>query len=296
MLTHPAASVRRRQGFTLLEMTLVLLLMSLVIGIISAIGTKLQRQLAATLAHLATREALSAPAAILPLDLRSLSPAAGDIRAGEARDSSLELRVAVASGVICDASPGTVVLAPYLLANGRRSTPSVQTGDTAWMLTDADSGESWHPAAIRAVRAVTGACARVVDTASRSVFDLDHQLALDLRDSIASGSAVLVRVTRPMRYSLYRAGDGLWYLGIRTWSSATAQFNGIQPVAGPYAAPAAGATRIEYFDSVGSSISSGVPDPRGIARIEMSFAAVPPPGDTRGPDSIRVVVALRNRK
>lgn len=287
---------RARLGFTLLETLLALLLTSLVVGIISAVGTKLQRQLAGTLARLAAREELSASAAILPLDLRSLSPAAGDIRAGEARDSSLEFRAAVATGVICASSPSSIVLAPYLLANGRNLRPSIQAGDTLWILTDADTGESWRPVSIRGVHAAAGACPRASDLTSRSVFDLDHQLALDLRDSIADTAVVSGRITRPIRYSLYRAGDGLWYLGLRTWTAATAQFSGIQPVAGPFAAPSGNASRIEYFDSAGTRISSGTPDPRGIARIEWLLAAAPAPGDGRTPDSVRIVVAIRNRR
>jgi hypothetical protein len=119
---------------------------------------------------------------------------------------------------------------------------------------------------------------------------------LDVADSIADSSVVLARITRPLRYSLYRAGDGWWYLGIRTWNPATAQFNGVQPTAGPYAPPGRNGSRIEYFDSAGNAISSGTPDTRGIARIEWLLATVPR-GTTPGvPDSVRIVVAPRNRR
>ena len=292
----PRRAVGGRSGFTLFEMTVVLVLIGLVLGLISAIGTKLQRQLHETLAHVATAEELSSAAAILPLDVRSLSPLAGDIRAGEARDTSLEIRVTVASGVICALTPTTLVLAPLVLPGARRATPSLQAGDTAWVLADSDTGESWRSLSVRAVRPVTGGCARVVDTPGHSVFDVDRQLALDVRDSIPDTSGILARVTRPVRYDIYRAGDGLWYLGLRTWSSATAQFTGVQPLAGPYASPLAnGGTHIEYFDNAGVALSSGAADTRGIARLEWVIRTLPHPGSPTT-DSARVVVAVRNRR
>lgn len=277
-------------------MTLVLLLTGLVVGIISTIGTKLQAQLAGTLQRLAAREGLSSARAILPLDLRSLTPAAGDIRAGEARDSSLELRASVATGAVCGGSSVTLVFAPYLLANARSAMPSIQAGDTAWVFADSDTGESWRAVPIRAVHAATGACRLATDAAGRSVFDLDHQLAIDLRDSIAIGDALAVRITRPTRYAIYRAGDGLWYLGLRTWNAALGQFNGVQPLAGPYASAGPGGTRIEYFDGAGNVVPSGALDTRGIARIEWVIGALRRSGSTLSTDSTRLVTAVRNRR
>lgn len=286
-----------RRGFTLLETTLVLVLTALVVGIISAVGIKLQRQLGETQTRVAVGEELATAAAIVPLDLRSLSPSAGDIRAGEARDTSVEFRAAIATGVVCSAQSTTLVVAPYLIAGGRRASPSIQTGDTVWLLADADSAEGWRPAAIRSVRSLGGACSRVTDDAGRTVFDLQHLLALELRDSIADTSALVARITRPVRYSLYRAGDGLWYLGLRTWNTSLGQFNGVQPLAGPYAPPSLPfGSHIEYFDSAGRVVTPGALDTHGIARVEWVLRAAPRPSNKYATDSTRIVVAIRNRR
>jgi prepilin-type N-terminal cleavage/methylation domain-containing protein len=57
---------------------------------------------------------------------------------------------------------------------------------------------------------------------------------LRLRDSITTSGAVLVRVTRRVRFMLYRGGDARWWLGQRTCSaSAPVSCGAAQPVAGP---------------------------------------------------------------
>ena len=54
-----------------------------------------------------------------------------------------------------------------------------------------------------------------------------------------------VRFTRPVRYSLYRAADGDWYLGEREWNPTTVRFNTIQPVSGPFLSPVTRRTRVQ---------------------------------------------------
>ena len=278
-------------GFTLLEMVLVLVLSGIVFGVVSGIGNGLHRQLRDTARRIEIAEELSAARAILPLDLRSLSPGGGDIRAGEARDSSLEMRSAVANGVICGITAGAVLLAPYRLPGGRSASWSAQPGDTLWVLADSDS--TWRATTIIDVRATRGSCPALISEASGSVFDLVHLATLRLRESLPLAAGNAIRVTRPIRYSLYRGGDGLWYLGVRSWNSATSQFNGVQPLSGPYAPPSPTGSRVEYFDADGNRVPSGAWDTRRIARTEWVLLSSSP-RDTLHPDSSRVVVAMRN--
>ena len=279
-------------GFTLLEMVLVLVLSGIVLGVVSGIGNGLHRQLRDTARRIEIAEELSAARAILPLDLRSLSPGDGDIRAGEARDSSLEMRSAVANGIVCGITNGAVMLAPFRPPGGRSVSWSAQPGDTLWVLNDADS--AWRPTRITDVHTTRGICPSLVSDASASAFDLDHLATVGVRDSLALAPGNAVRVTRRIRYSLYRGGDGLWYLGVRSWNAATSSFNGVQPLSGPYAPPSATGSRIEYFDTDVNRVPSGASDTRRIARTEWVLLSSSQRG-TLHQDSSRVVVAVRNR-
>jgi hypothetical protein len=78
-----------------------------------------------------------------------------------------------------------------------------------------------------------------------------------------------MRVTRPVRYSLYRAGDGLWYVGEKDWSTSMARFNTIQPVSGPFLSAAAGGLTFTYLDSAGLPLVTPVVDPTAIAAIRV---------------------------
>jgi hypothetical protein len=73
------------------------------------------------------------------------------------------------------------------------------------------------------------------------------------------------------------------------------EFNGVQPVSGPFAPVPGGGTRFIYFDTNGARLTSGTADTRGIARIEAVLHAES--GDTAtARDSLTVVTALRNRR
>jgi prepilin-type N-terminal cleavage/methylation domain-containing protein len=285
-----------RGGFTLVEVSIALVLAALVLGLVLSVGTVLGKQSREEAERLAVSEQLMAAAEVLPIDLRGLSPLGGDIASGEARDSSLQLRQTIANALVCSASASTWTVAPYLGAGGRSVVPGVQDGDTAWLLSDDDAGEHWRSLRLRAAHRTPGGCSIITDADGAKVFDVTHLWALDLRDSAIASTGAIIRVTRPIRFSFYRANDGQWYLGLRTWNSLALAFNGIQPVSGPFG-PYSGVrgTRFIYFDSNGAAVASGTADTRGIARIESVLHAEP--GDsafTR--DSLTVVTALRNRR
>ncbi len=291
--------IRRRfgaqRGFTLVEVSIALVLAALVLGLVFAVGSRLGKESKNEAERLAVSEQLMAAAEILPIDLRGLSPVGGDIASGEARDSSLQLRQSIANALVCSASASTWTVALYLGAGGRSVVPGVQDGDTAWLLSDSDAGERWRPVRLRAAHRTPGSCSIVTDAEGARVFDVTHLWALDLRDSAIANTGAIIRVTRPIRFSFYRASDGHWYLGLRTWNSLSLEFNGIQPLSGPFGPVSGGGTRFVYFDTNGARVATGTADTRGIARIEAVLHAEP--GDTASArDSLTVVTALRNRR
>jgi hypothetical protein len=287
-----------RRGFTLAEITLALVLGALVLGLVSTIGSRLQQRLALQADLLAAREQLTSAAEVLPIDLRGLSPNSGDIAPGEARDSSIQLRATITNAFVCAGTATTLVLAPYLGSGGRSVAMTMQAGDTAWLLADHDTGEVWRPVRLRGARPVLGSCSPPLDANGAKVFDVAHIWSADLADSAAATIGAIARITRPIRFSFYRAGDGRWYLGLRSWNNATLQFNTIQPVSGPFAAVSQNrGTRFQYFDDAGNRLLPTSGDIRGIARIEAILFSEPSSRSLTGArDSLVVVAALRNRQ
>lgn len=286
---------RLRGGFTLLEVLIVLVLSGIVLGLASAVGVRLQRELAAESSRFRMDEQLAAGAEVLPIDLRAVSPRAGDIMATNARDTSLEVRATIGNALVCAAASHAVTLAWYRGAAGQVLAPRAAAGDTLWLLDDGDAGESWRPVGVTALRVVSGVCA-AIDNSAAEIIDRSHLWVADIRDSAAVQIGSVVRVTRPERFSFYRAADGEWYLGLRTWNSAAGAFNGVQPIAGPYRSPRlAPGVRLSYYDSNGAAFAPGAIDARRIARIESVLAVNAGSGTKTRVDSVTVVVGMRNR-
>ena len=298
---------RTRRGVTLIEMMVVLVLGGLVLSLIAQIGLTLQRQFERAGARVLGSTQLREAAAILPLDLRALSVPAGDIAAGEARDSTLEIRAPIASGVVCAAEyGGTGELTGVLLAfpgdtHGDFPSRLPQSGDTLWLLDQSATEERWRPTAVRSVREMS--CA-APGSPTWSGFLLERAQHLQVDAVAMSAGAVVgtaVRVTRPERLSFYRASDGAWYLGLREWNATLARFNPVQPVSGPYRTPhGAGregaGVQFAYFDSLGAVVSSGAANTRRISRVEIMLRTAQRTNARVPADSLTIAVALRNRR
>src|SRR3954463_11032465 len=91
-----------RPGFSLAELGFVLALGALVLGLVSSVGVRLQRRMLSEAARFASNDQLSAAAELFPLDVRGLSPPAGDI--AEARDTAFQIRAPLWSGAACSAA------------------------------------------------------------------------------------------------------------------------------------------------------------------------------------------------
>lgn len=276
---------------------------AIVLTLVVGTGSRLQREFRGASGRLAGAAALRDAATILPLDLRAISSEGGDIRPGEARDTSLEIRATVATAIVCPANDGALLLAPALGARGRPSAALIEIGDTLWLLRDGDEGERWSPAQVAGVRRMAGGCGAFGGGASSDItgpFDVAHLFAVDLAGGAAAAglpalAGTPARATRRVRYSFYRASDGAWYLGLRTWNATAGHFNQIQPVSGPYISPTSGAVGFTYFDHAGAPVVDGEANTRRIARIEVRLRT--PSADTgeRVDDAVHLVVALRNR-
>jgi prepilin-type N-terminal cleavage/methylation domain-containing protein len=292
-----------RKGVTLLELLVTMTVGGIALSIVTLVCVRQQRLVSDLAQTSAVSAQLRDAGAILPIDIRALAPALGDIR--EARDTSLEIRATIASAVVCDTGGAAIILAPAVndVPSFASIATTIEPGDSAWLLAPNDSTETWTPHRIDAVRSGgAGQCDARGPTLDAGIDAPRIALAFDSSASTA-WIGTLVRVTRPLRYSLYRS-SGTWWLGERDWSSDNAQFNTIQPVAGPLLSPSSRGLRFEYFDSAGGELTVPVADAHAIAlmRIELRaetktapriLAANTPSGRM---DSLSMWIMLRNRQ
>jgi len=287
-----------RKGVTLLELLVTMTVGGIALSIVTLLCVRQQRLVSDLAQASAVSAQLRDAGAILPIDIRALAPALGDIR--EARDTALEIRATIAGGVVCDTARAAIILAPAVndVVSFASVATTIEPGDSAWLILPNDSSETWTPLRIDAVRSGE---ARQCDARGPALEPGIHapRIALVLDGAVsAEWIGTPVRVTRPLRYSLYRSASSMWWLGERDWSPDDAQFNTIQPVAGPLLSPASRGLRFEYFDSAGTELAVPVADPRAIAsmRIELRAETKTAPRILARVDSLSLWVMLRNRQ
>jgi prepilin-type N-terminal cleavage/methylation domain-containing protein len=245
--------------------------------------------------------------AALAADLRVVSPAAGDIPPGGARDSSIELRSTVGTAIVCERRDRALVVGLASFVG------PPEAGDTVWAYVDTDSGAAWVPLVTVGIQETPAdAVACPFPAAATDLLDQRparrqrHAILLAAIPDTAAGfidRGTPLRVSRRVRYSLYRAPDGRWYLGRRAWSASRGRFESIQPVSGPYRAYAtadrqSSGLQLEYFDARGAPVESGAGETDRIARVVITLRSAVPrtePGPVRPGDLSVASIAFRNR-
>jgi len=282
-----------RRGATLVELLVAMGLAAVLLGAASSTLLHQRRDAdshaSASRAESQARGALGALQAVLA----GLSPQAGDLAPGEARDTALQLRTVVASAEACDSAVGRVTLAADDTSDARTSgvAAAPKIGDTLWWRPP--DAPDWLARRVTDVSTSAGIC-----FVGGNVPQALLHLALALPDSVPRGTPL--RVTRPARFSFYHAGDGSWQLGVAEWSDVFHAFAPPQPVAGPFAlaAPAGARTGFRYFDAAGGALPVGAQgaDVTRIARVRIALVTIDRSGGSPDPvvrlDSVDV--ALRH--
>lgn len=285
-----------RRGTTLVELLVALVLAALVLG--AATGSLLRQQrTTATLAGGAQSGAQGrAGGALLAAPLSLQAATSDDLADGEARDSALQLRTVVATGLACDRS-AWITFATTDAAGGVVGIATApRAGDTLWWLV-ADSAR-WLGRPLLDTRSDTARCAAAEAAGGAPVARPVQRLRTVSDDSVPMRAPL--RITRIQRIALYRAGDGSWQLGLRDWSDAAHAFVAPQPAAGPFQRLAADGARtgLRYFDSSGAELGLDGQPVFGarIARVRLTMIA-PSPGQgapgSATPARDSVDVALR---
>lgn len=240
----------RRRGATLLELLVAMVLAAVLLGAASSTLVRQRRSASAQASRVRAESQLRAALGELEMALEGLSPAAGDLAAGEARDTALQLRTVIASAVACDSAIGSATFASADTSADRASglAAAPKAGDSLWWRPAGAPG--WVGRRVMDIIATSGGCA-----AAGSGIQALLRLGIQTQDTVPRGAPL--RLTRQARHSFYHAADGTWQLGISEWSDVLHAFPPPQPVAGPFVlvAPGGWRTGFRYFDAAGAALN-----------------------------------------
>jgi hypothetical protein len=289
-----------------------LIVVVVIAGVLSAaVATLLRRQqrfytrAARMVEH---RVSLRDATSILPAELRALSPSGGDVLA--ASDSSLEIRATIGAGIACTVAVdgSTVTVAPVAMLRGTALaafSTSPQSGDIALVfdagVPDDSLDDRWTAREVASVDAVESGCPTPLDAielAGLPAMRLRFGGGSPLAGSVRPGA--FVHVVRRVRYRLYRAATGDWYLGYSEWDGSG--YTVVQPVSGPFAAYSRSAAStgllMRYLDANGVEVTPDA-DVRQITRVEVVARSVSSGGLSTDAAELRdaqdVTVRVRNR-
>jgi prepilin-type N-terminal cleavage/methylation domain-containing protein len=293
--------LKSRAGFTLVEMVVALALTATILALVSGIALRQQRVINDLAEQRAVSARLREASVLLPIQLRAAAPA--DLR--EATDTSLELRSTIGVAIVCDTIASRIVLAPATPDDPRYASfiSPIEAGDSVWVLSNDGTGEEWRGTRVIDVGSqAPGPCNALGPGLSEAAQHVPR-VALALVTMPAAPIGLPLRVTRPVRYSLYHASDGDWYLGERDWSNPLAQFATIQPLVGPFLKATSAGLSFRYADTTGAWLPTPVADRTAVATIQvalraqtrsmaLAFAANGPAREHV--DSALLTIALRN--
>ena len=215
-----------RRGFTLIEIMIAVTLLGIIGSILTTVLVRQQRFHRAVGQVTDARARMRDIATILPTDLRSISTAGGDILA--ISDTSIQFRAFVGSAVVCNYASTTIIeLPPQELASGNvlaswinppqpndvvymyDSGTAAGNVDDTWAVftiadTTSDTESSWCP--------TSRGFATVAD-AGNSRYRITLNSAPN-QARIEIGAPI--RFAREVRYSVYLASDGQWYVGFQS--------------------------------------------------------------------------------
>jgi prepilin-type N-terminal cleavage/methylation domain-containing protein len=291
-----------RRGFTLIELTVALVLLGIVATGLYSVLVSNQRTYHAQTQRIDLQQNIRAAATILPSEFRELAASEGDIYA--MGPTEIRMRALRQFGVLCRApvlGGGTGAL-PVIVFRNLFSGLSLVRGDSILLYYEGDEAtrndDSWVAAALTtdAVNAVCPDAFASPGLAFTVALENTFPDAVRLNRDGAIPNGGPMRGFQPVRYALYLAADGLWYLGLDVFSGGV--WAGIQPLVGPLS----GSTglRFNYFDNAAVATA----DPLRVGMIEVKVSGrtqeqVKAPGGgtlTIPVDSLTTRVALRNNR
>lgn len=300
-------SFQSRAGSTLVELLMGITVMMIVTTLVVSHVVRHQRAYSALSGAIDVRARLRDGADVLAADLRGSSPSGDSLLV--ASDTAIEFYSAIGTSTLCaNPTPGTLILPPDSLSSGRTLSSWLETpqpGDYALVYVASPLPVAgWRRAKIESVATVATASGCPTSLGLLSIGEVitsnrSYQLTLDPATPLAADRGAPVRVIRHVRYSVYRGGDGKWYLGYRRCNPACAA---VQPVSGPYRSDSALPISFRFRAANGLPLTGAGPT-ADVGQIDVVLRAryEPPlrlPGMTGAitQDSIVTTVALRNQR
>ncbi len=325
---------RLRSGFSMVELTVVLVVSVLVMTALVEVLGQQERFYRNLRERSDNKTQLRQIVQFVPALFRAISPRdtlSGSVTGGDIyswSDRALEFRGTFGSSVACsiDTAQRIVRLPPADTVGA-----SFKNRLTAWLTTpiagdslliyDADVNDArarWRAYAIASIAEVTGADGCPVgdgfllaasDAAKKSFkITLAAPFAVGSTGVVTTVAGAPVRFFRRMHLELSPGTDGLWYL---EYFDCSPSYGGngcaaLTPLAGPLMAYSGDAAqtglRFSYYDSTGAVLTPGVSQPRELARLDITArtreaTSVGSSGKYLTPfvDSIRFTIGLRNR-
>jgi prepilin-type N-terminal cleavage/methylation domain-containing protein len=318
----PRRTPRRRAGFTLAELMIVVVLIGVIGGALTSLLVRQQRFHRAIASVTDARARMRDVATILPTDLRSISTVDGDILALSL--TSMQFRAFVGTSVVCDFAGTQVIdIPPKQLASGNVLTAWINppaVDDIAYIYDEGpeagNADDNWDPFSITAVSSAVNTTWCPTSTTFTTAADNGasrYQITLATAPNqarVQRGS--VIRFAREVRYSIYQGADNQWYVGYeRCTPNATFGLAGTcanrEVLAGPVQ-PATNdaATSGLYFlfyDKDGGQITD-VANSSQIARVDVGIrttseslrrAASNTNLQITGGDSLKFTIGFRNR-
>jgi hypothetical protein len=278
---------RRNAGFTVVELLIVLLVGTIVLGSILQVLAGQSRAARHQGAVVTTQQTTRLGLEVLAAELREISARGGDLLV--ATPDSVRFRALRKLGIACDfapiVAPGVDVMSidvfelgpePFLREDSLLvfvDGDSLTARDDIWVATMAENASS-----VIACGALLGS----LFPADTEVRRLDVPAGIP-REDVGVGAPVrsFVRLT----YGLYNVA-GEWVLGMREGAGA------VQPLVGPLAPPAEGGLVFRYFDAGGTELTPVDAATRAqVARISVSLRGKTP-GAVSGGQNIEYVDSL----
>lgn len=311
---------RRRSGLSLIELMVVAVLLSVIGAMLTGLLVRQQRFHRAVSSVTDARAHMRDIATILPTDIRSVSSVGRDFNTMSL--TAMQFHAFVGSSVIC-AYPAAnqIDLPPTTLASGNVLSSWINPpapGDIVFLYNDSTEAgnvdDSWTEYTISDTASSTDANWCPVGTTFTSAGDAgQRRYRLTLSGSPNQAQVAIgapIRIAREVRYSIYQAGDGQWYVGYQRCTDS-----GTPGVAGPcggtevLAGPVLPATTdsltsglyFGYYKQNGAPVTSTADTVAWIsvgvrtASESMRQASATTIANFIGGDSLKFVVGLRNR-
>lgn len=302
---------RARGGFSIIEVLVTIMILGIVGAALTRVMVKQQQSYRDTSQEAAMRREIRLTSSMLPSELRAMSSSGEDII--EMDEDKLTFLANIGSSVICAKHSNTHVVLPPLQTAGVTMTnwySQPTSGDSVFLYTDSllkgAEDDAWERRDISSVTQWSGDCLGLPYT--DPVLDATKQRwrigigGLGTPDSVHVGS--VVRFARPVRYSLYQAPSGKWYIGYQEHVSGS--WTAIEAVGGPYRRFISGdanpsGLQFRYYDSLGTRLTN-IADRTRVSRIDVflrtdgGLAAVTERRPNNLLDSVMMRIAVRNFK